>query len=199
MTIAPWQPGGNVCVKCEMWAETWLRMLVSWNCISGGRCENEIEGALSAYGEGMPQQKPLSLFHIVQICPGTKAWLSALLATKSASEYLSNLFLHLHFWLLCKCVCFKIGLLAYLLGSVFISKVFCCCASTLSHEMPQDESFRSVDMCSSVWKWNQIIAAHWQRQHRRKKVQKVRFVLKMLGGHLCSKPVSVQLHEEFKL
>lgn len=30
----------------------------------------------------MPQQKPLSLFHVVQICSGTKGWLCMLLATK---------------------------------------------------------------------------------------------------------------------
>lgn len=35
-------------------------------------------------------------------------------------------------------VCFKTGLLACLLCSVFICKVFCCHALTLSHEMPQD-------------------------------------------------------------
>lgn len=181
-----------------MWAETWLRVLVSWNSIGCGRCENEIEGALCAYGEGMLQQKPLSLFHVVQICPGTKARLSALLANcvrGSEQPVFAPSFLAKY----ASVYALKSACLSIYWALIFICKVFCCRTSTLSHEMPQDESFRSVDMCSSVWKWNSIVAAHWQRQHRREKVQKVRFVLKMLGGHLCSKPVSVHLHEEFKL
>lgn len=77
---------------------------------------------------------------------------SAFLLQQKCVRGSDSLFLHLHFWLYMKVCMFKIGLLAYLLGSVFICKVFCWRVLTLSHEMTNKmkESFRSIDMRSSV-------------------------------------------------
>lgn len=120
---------GNVCIKCEMWVETWLRVLVSRSCAGRGRCDNEIEGALSAYREGMPQQKPLSLFCVAQICPGTKAWLSALLAPKCVRQSNQPILI---FSCICKFVCLISTWTVFLFAKSSVQ------ALTFSHEMSQD-------------------------------------------------------------
>lgn len=156
MTIAPRPPGGNVCVKCEMWVKTWLRVLVSWSCISGGRCENESEGALCAYGEDMPPQKPFSLFHVVQICPGTKTWLGTLLATNVCHRICPNWFCTFIFGCICLHAvhwpaCLFTGECFYLQGLLLPCFDF--------------ESWNASGLVIQIswyvqlWNWNKIIAA----------------------------------------